>query len=70
MHIHSVKVGSEQIKSEEKTISAFNKYFANVAINVLKQMDWESPTKYEASVEFNDFLNKHCPRNDSFTVPA
>ena len=33
-------------------------------------MDWESPTKYEASVEFNDFLNKHCPRNDSFTIPC
>ena len=52
------------------TISAFNKYmyFANVAINVVKQMD-ESP-KYETSVVFNDFLNKHCLQNDSFTVPC
>ena len=32
-------------------------------------MDWESATKYEASVDFNDFVNKHCSRNNSFSVP-
>ena len=36
---------------------------------VVKQMDWESTTKYEASVDLNDFVNRHCSRNNSFSVP-
>ena len=35
---------------------------------VVKQMDWESTTKYEASVDLNDFVNRHCSRNNSFSV--
>ena len=56
MYIHSVRVDSEQTKSEDETISAFNKYFANVAINAVKQMDWESPTKYEGVLKVMTFL--------------